>query len=115
MKACKPFTTYFLTGSRTGVGGRRQGWPQLWQPLRGAEEGDDQRGGPRAGGASPASLPLLLPCPPTAKEAIKIGASQRSEITSGETRARGTCPWRNAEEERVSPGCVPCGEVEWSP
>lgn len=115
MKACKPFTTYFLTGSRTGVGGRHQGWPQLWQPLRGAEEGDDQRGGPRAGGASPASLPLLLPCPPTAKEAIKIGASQRSEITSGETRARGTCPWRNAEEECVSPGCVPCGEVEWSP
>lgn len=91
---------------------------QLWQPLRGAEKGHDQCncmmacpcGGPQEGGASPASMPLLLPCPRTAKGAIKIGVSQRLEITPDERDVGSTCPWCSTRRVHVSPGCVLCGE-----
>jgi len=119
VKACQLFVAYtFQTGSCCR--GRRwcQGWVQLWQPLSRAEEVGGHCGcvtgcpcgGPREGGVSPASMPLLLPCPWTAKEAIKIGVSQRLEITSDERDMCGSCPWCNTHVVHVALGCVSGGE-----
>lgn len=82
---------------------------QLWQPSRGAEESGDQRDcvtgchprGPREADASLASMPLLLPCSWTVKEAIRVVVSQRLEITSDESVSHvalvhGVTPMRHA-------------------